>query len=122
MENCKLVSTALAPHFKLSSAQCPTNVTTKGLMSKIPYDKAVGSLMYLMISTRPDIAMAMVKKCVAQSTTEAEYVAAAEAAKEAISLDRLVAEMGLSHDIVNLHCDNQSLLHLAVNQVMNSLA
>ena len=28
--------------------------------------------------------------------------------------------MGLSHDIVNLHCDSQSALHLAVNQVMNS--
>src|SRR5450759_4598828 len=51
---------------------------------------------------------------------EAKYVATAEAAKEAIWLDRLVTEMGLTHDIVNLHCDNQSALHLAVNQVMNS--
>ena len=61
MENCKPVSTPLAPHFKLSSAQCPTDATARGLMSKIPYDKAVGSLMYLMISTRPDIAMAIGK-------------------------------------------------------------
>jgi ATP-binding cassette subfamily B (MDR/TAP) protein 1 len=168
-------------------------------MSKIPYEKAVGSLMYLMICTRPDIALAMGKvsrymsnpgkihweavkwilrylkgttdfglvfdsklhnaksvigyvdadygqdldgrksttgyvftlgggciswrstlqKCVAQSTTEAEYVAVAEAAKEAVWLDKLVTEMGLPHDIVNLHCDSQSALHLAVNQMMN---
>ncbi|OAE20925.1 hypothetical protein AXG93_3256s1720 [Marchantia polymorpha subsp. ruderalis] len=105
---------------KLSSAQCPTDVTARGLMSKIPYDEAVGSHMYLMISTRSDIAMAMGKNCVSQSNIEVEYVAAAEAAKEAICLNRLVAEMGLSHDIVNLHCDSQSTLHLAVNQVMNS--
>ena len=60
------------------------------------------------------------QKCVAQSTTKAEYVATAEAAKEAIWLDRLATEMGLPRDIVNLHCDSQSALHLAINQVMDS--
>ena len=60
------------------------------------------------------------QKCVAQSTTEAEYVAAAEAAKEAIWMDRLVTEIGLTHDTVNVHCDSQSALHLAVNHVMDS--
>ncbi|OAE25973.1 hypothetical protein AXG93_1712s1530 [Marchantia polymorpha subsp. ruderalis] len=61
MENCKPINITLASHFKLSSAQCPTNVIARGLMSKIAYDKAVGSLMYLMISTILDIAMAMGK-------------------------------------------------------------
>jgi hypothetical protein len=169
-------------------------------MSKVPYENAVGSLMYLMVCTRPDLAYAMGKvsrymsnpgkvhweavkwilrylkgtkdvgllfdansnnaksllgyvdadygqdldgrrsttgymftlgggciswrstlqKCVAQSSTEAEYVAAAEAAKEAIWLNRLVTEMGLTQANVNLHCDSQSALHLAVNQVMDS--
>ena len=56
MEDCKPVSTPLAPHFKLSSALCSTNVIGKGLMSKVPYEKAVGSLMYLMTCTRPDLA------------------------------------------------------------------
>src|SRR5450759_3514292 len=51
---------------------------------------------------------------------EAEYIATAEATKEAIWLDRLITEMGLKKDIVNLHCDSQSALHLAANQVMNS--
>lgn len=62
------------------------------------------------------------QKCVDQSTTEAEYVAAVEAAKEAIWLDRLIMEMGLKQGVVNLHCDSQSALHLAANQVMDSRA
>ena len=62
----------------------------------------------------------MIQKCIAQSTTEAEYVAAAEATKEAIWLARLVSEMGLSQDRVKLHCDSQSALYLAVNNVMDS--
>ena len=53
------------------------------------------------------------QKCVSQSTTEAEYVAAKEAAKEAIWLDRLVTEMGLTHDTVDVHNDSKSDLHLA---------
>ena len=61
IEDCKLISTPLAPHFKLSSAFCPSDAIGKGLMSKIPYEKAVGSLMYLMTCTRPDISLAMGK-------------------------------------------------------------
>lgn len=200
MADSKVVSLPLAQHFKLSAAFCPQTDVEKGLMSKIPYESVVGSLMYLMVCTRPDLAYAMGKvsrymsnpgkvhweavkwilrylkgtldtgllfdarsdnaksllgfvdadygqdldgrrsttgyifslaggsiswrstlqKCVAQSTTEAEYVAVAEAAKEAIWLDRLVMEMGLPQTCVNLYYDSQSDLHLAVNQVMDS--
>ena len=35
-------------------------------------------------------------------------------------MDRLVTEIGLTHDTVNVHCDSQSALHLAVNHVMDS--
>jgi ATP-binding cassette subfamily B (MDR/TAP) protein 1 len=168
-------------------------------MSKIPYESAVGSLMYLMVSTRPDIALAMSKvskytanlgeihweavkwimryikgtldmgilfdaramnakiligyvdfdhaqdldkrrsttgfvftlgggciswrsilqKCVSLSSTEAEYVAAAEAAKEALWLNRLVSDMGLRQWRIGLHCDSQSALHYAENHKMD---
>lgn len=60
------------------------------------------------------------QKCVTQSTTEAEYVAAAEAAKEAIWLNKLIMEMELTQSVINLHCDSQSALHLAANQVMDN--
>jgi hypothetical protein len=200
MEDCKLVTLPMAAHFQLSAALCPTTAEEKGMMSKVPYESAVGSLMYLMVCTRPDIAYAMSKvsrymsnpgkvhweavkwilrylkgtmstgllfdaraqkahvllgfvdadhaqdldrrrsttgfiftlgggciswrstlqKCVTQSSTEAEYVAAAEAAKEAIWLGRLVTEMGIKHERVELHCDSKSALHLAENQRADS--
>ncbi|KAE8684070.1 hypothetical protein F3Y22_tig00111154pilonHSYRG00007 [Hibiscus syriacus] len=59
----------------------------------------------------------IVQSIVALSTTEAEYMAAAEAAKEALWLTGLVKELGVQQGGVQLLCDNQSAIHLAKNQV-----
>ena len=59
MSNSKPVSTPLASHFKLSLRQCPTSEKEKAEMKKIPYASPVGSLMYQMVCTRPDIAHAV---------------------------------------------------------------
>ncbi|KAL2652471.1 hypothetical protein R1flu_020599 [Riccia fluitans] len=63
MLDAKPMSTPLVNHFKhqLSTVFCPLDATEKGLMSKVPYESAVGSLMYLMVCTRPDIAYALGK-------------------------------------------------------------
>ncbi|KAE8689071.1 hypothetical protein F3Y22_tig00110944pilonHSYRG00042 [Hibiscus syriacus] len=58
-----------------------------------------------------------VQSVVALSTTEAEYMAAAEATKEALWLTGLVKELGVQQGGVQLLCDNQSAIHLAKNQV-----
>uniref|UniRef100_A0A2N9J5Y1 CCHC-type domain-containing protein n=1 Tax=Fagus sylvatica TaxID=28930 RepID=A0A2N9J5Y1_FAGSY len=50
---------------------------------------------------------------VAMSTTEAEYMAVAEAAKEALWLKGLVKELGLNQGGVQMHCDSQSAIYLA---------
>lgn len=155
MSYAKAVSTPLAAHFKLSAAFCPIDAPAKRLMSSIPYESAVGSIMYLMLRTRPDIAYVVGKvsrymsnpkrehweaikwimryikasldtgllfdadygrdldmrrsttgyvfilasgciswrstlqKCISQSSTEVEYVAAAEVAKESIWSNKL---------------------------------
>ena len=54
---------------------------------------------------------------VALSTTEAEYMAMTEARKEAVWLSGLVNELGFKQDSMVLHCDSQSAIHLAKNQV-----
>ena len=58
MKNSKSVSTPLAGHFKLSKRLYPSTEKEKGKMSVIPYSSAVGSLMYAMVCTHPDISHA----------------------------------------------------------------
>ena len=50
------------------------------------------------------------------STTEVEYIAAAEAAKEALWLTGLVKELGIQQGGVSLHCDSQNVIYLVKNQ------
>uniref|UniRef100_A0A2N9HC61 Integrase catalytic domain-containing protein n=1 Tax=Fagus sylvatica TaxID=28930 RepID=A0A2N9HC61_FAGSY len=57
---------------------------------------------------------------VAMSTTEAEYMAVAEAAKKALWLKGLVKELGLNQGGVQMHCDSQSAIYLAKNQVYHA--
>ena len=61
MEESKVVTLPLHPHFKLSLAMCPCDEKEKGLMLMVPYESVVGSLMYIMVCTRPDLAYAMSK-------------------------------------------------------------
>ena len=49
---------------------------------------------------------------VALPTTEAEYMAAAHAVKEALWLRKLLAEFHLKTEIVEIFCDNQSAIKL----------
>ena len=59
MHDAKPVGTPLAGHFKLSKEQCPQTQQEADYMSKVPYASAIGSLMYAMVCTRPDIAHAV---------------------------------------------------------------
>ncbi|KAK9200365.1 hypothetical protein WN944_015562 [Citrus x changshan-huyou] len=180
MQDCKSISTPLPINFKLSSSMCPSNEAERKEMSRVPYASAMGSLMFAMICTRPDIAQAVgavsrymanpggehwisvkrilryirgtsdvalcyggseftvrgyvdsdfagdldkrksttgyvftlagaavswiskLQTVVALSTTEAEYMAATQACKEAIWIQRLLEELGTKHIGVQYH-------------------
>lgn len=193
MQNCNPKATPADPHTNLTAQMSPGTQEEANAMKKVPYREAVGSLLYLATTTRPDIAYAVsqvsrfshnpgnahwsavkrilaylagttnyglrfnlgskpllcycdadwgrdldkrrsttgyifinhggpivwgsrLQDCTAQSTTEAEYIAAAEATKEAIWLKRLLEELGQGNSTpVPLHCDNQGAIRLVKN-------
>ncbi|CAM8947691.1 unnamed protein product [Rhodiola kirilowii] len=59
MDDARPVSTPLASHFQLSKDQSPITEDEMKHMDKIPYASAIGSLMYAIVCTRPDIAHAV---------------------------------------------------------------
>ena len=202
MQDSKLVKVPIHVGVKLSTKQYPKTQEEEEDMSRVPYARAVGSLMYAMVCTRPDIAHAvgvlsrfmskprkehwttvkqffrflrgtsdyglcyqgrpgldreldirgfvdvdwardldqrrstsgyvfnlfggaiswMSKKqsVVALSTTEAEYMAAIHASKEAVWLQRLCLNMGLVQEAIRIDCDNQSAIFLAKNPAYHS--
>ena len=58
MQDCKPVSTPLNPGLHLSTSMSPQNDAEASEMQQVPYISIVGSLMYLAVTTRPDIAYA----------------------------------------------------------------
>ena len=64
--------------------------------------------------------MSKKQSVVALSTTEAEYMAATHASKEAIWLQRLCLGMGLVQGAIRIDCDRQSAIFLAKNPTYHS--
>jgi hypothetical protein len=56
MQECKSIKVPIPVGVKLSSDQCPETQEEEEDLSHVPYASAVGSLMYAMVCTRPDIA------------------------------------------------------------------
>ena len=59
MNHCSPISTPLPPGTSLSIDDCPTTPQEVSEMAKIPYRKALGSLMWLQVATRPDLTYAV---------------------------------------------------------------
>lgn len=59
MKDCNPVSTPLDPSQKLSTKMSPTTDAERDEMKNIPYQEAIGSLMYAAQLTRPDICFAL---------------------------------------------------------------
>ncbi|GKB79774.1 hypothetical protein Tco_0946669 [Tanacetum coccineum] len=115
-------------------------------MSRVPYASAVGSIMYAMTCTTPDVsfALSMVSRhqqnpgeghwtagavtrkslkqdTVADFTCESEYIAACEASKEAIWMKNFIGDLGVvptSQDLIEILCDSKSAVALTKNPMI----
>jgi hypothetical protein len=191
MENSKKGSVPLLHGKTLSKSQCPATAEDRELMNKIPYASAIGSVMYAMLCTRPDVCLAVSltsryqsdpgqehwiavknilkylkntkemflvyggdeelavkgyvdasfdtdpddsksqsgyvfilnggavswrsskQSVIAASTTEAEYVAASEAAQEGVWMKEFITELGVvpsALDPMAIYCDNNGAI------------
>jgi hypothetical protein len=63
MQRCNPVSTPASVGVHLTRDMCPTTEEEEEFMRTIPFRSAVGSLMYAMVATRPDIASALGVVC-----------------------------------------------------------
>ncbi|KAE8661431.1 putative WRKY transcription factor 4 [Hibiscus syriacus] len=145
MQDAKPLSTPLGVHFRLSKEHSPKTEEERAYMVKVSYASAIGSLMYTMVCTRPNIAHAVgvvnrrsttgyvytlggttvswvsqLQKIAALSTTKAEYVVVTEASKEMVCLQSFLEELGKKQENCVLYCDNQSVIHLAKNPSFHS--
>ena len=59
MHNCKPIDTPIAKNESSSLDMCPKTQDEKEKMARVPYANVVGSLMYAMMCTRPDICYAV---------------------------------------------------------------
>jgi hypothetical protein len=59
MDKAEPMSTPLSPHFKLSAKQCAETDEYFEYMSKVPYSSVVGSLMYVMVCSHPNLSMSL---------------------------------------------------------------
>src|SRR3954467_436602 len=59
MESSKKEFLPMSHGIKLSKTQFPSTADVRSRMSAIPYASAVGSIMYAMICTRPDVSYAL---------------------------------------------------------------
>lgn len=63
MEDCKAVSTPLGSQFKLQAVPKDLELCEAMEMESVPYSSAVGSLMYAMVGSRPDLVYAVGLVC-----------------------------------------------------------
>src|SRR4051812_22406636 len=59
MHDAKSFNMPIAPHFKLSSNDCPSTDEDYEYMLRVPYSSVVGSLMYAMVCSHPHLSFAM---------------------------------------------------------------
>ncbi|GKD54815.1 retrovirus-related pol polyprotein from transposon TNT 1-94 [Tanacetum coccineum] len=117
MQDCNPFPT----NVKLSSKMSPSSEKERMEISRVPYASAVGNKSTTgYVFTLSVSWVSKLQSVVAMLTTEAEYVAAAQASKEAVWLKMMLEEPGYKQEKITLFYDNQSALYLARNPTFHS--
>nr|GEW00906.1 hypothetical protein [Tanacetum cinerariifolium] len=127
MENSKCGSIPMQEKLKLSKSQGASTPAKVKRMHNVPYALAVGSIMYVVRCTRPDVTFSQnitsrfqqnpgavdwksTKQSIfSTSFTETEYIAASDASKEAVWVKKFIAGLGVVPIIkepIKMYCDN----------------
>nr|GFA12155.1 retrotransposon protein, putative, Ty1-copia subclass [Tanacetum cinerariifolium] len=125
--NSKHGSIPMQEKLKLSKSQGASTPTELKRMQNVPYVSAVGSIMYVVRCTRPDVAFAQntgyvcvlnggvvdwknAKQSIfATSSVEAEYIATFDASKEVVWVRKFIFGLGVVPTIeepISMYCDN----------------
>ncbi|GJY31823.1 retrotransposon protein, putative, ty1-copia subclass [Tanacetum coccineum] len=100
IDNGKSIKMPLGGHFKLSLKDYPVRDCDVERMSKVPYANAVGSLMYLMVCTRPDIAYAV--SVVSRYLANPDYAKDPDKGREVMEAKTVkVLKVGTEYNIVD---------------------
>ncbi|GJU25788.1 putative RNA-directed DNA polymerase [Tanacetum coccineum] len=136
MDKAKVVSSPLTTNFKLTNKDCPSSKKNIEKMDRVPYASAVGSLMYAMLCTRPDLPHAVgvvsrflsnpggafhaldCKRCEIVYNKALVY-GTTKACKVLCMLKRFLQELGFKQQRYAVLCDNQSAIHLAKNSMFH---
>nr|GEV81327.1 hypothetical protein [Tanacetum cinerariifolium] len=142
MENSKRGSIHMQEKLKLSKSQCASTPAEMKRMQNIPYASAVGSIMYAVRCTRPDVAFAQnitsrfqqnpgdihrttVKNILKYLRNtkdmflvygEAEYIVAFDASKEAVWVRKFISGLRVVLTIekpISMYCDNTGAIAIA---------
>nr|GEX73716.1 retrotransposon protein, putative, Ty1-copia subclass [Tanacetum cinerariifolium] len=144
MDNSKYGHIPMQERLDLNKTQGASTPIEVKHMQNVPYASVVGSIMYAVRCTRPDVAFAQnitsrfqqnpgelhwtaVKNILNYSRTtkdiflvyEAEYIDASEAAMEAVWIRKFISGLGIVPTInepIRMFCDNSAGLHFANEQ------
>nr|GEY29055.1 hypothetical protein [Tanacetum cinerariifolium] len=116
MENSKRRSIHMQEILKLSKSQSASKPVELKRMQNVLYASAVGSIMYAVRCTRPDVAFAQNITSRFQQNPEAEYIAVANAFKGAVWVRKFIYGLRVVPTIeepVKMYCDNTGAITIA---------
>nr|GFC00845.1 hypothetical protein [Tanacetum cinerariifolium] len=135
MQNSKKGFIPMEVKHDLSNEMCASSDEEKAYMKKVPYASAVGSIMYAVRCTRPDVVSAQnltgyvfvvnggavdwkrkKQTTIAMHATQSENMDASEAAMETVWIRKFVGDLGVMPSInkpINMYCDNSAAIIFA---------